>query len=108
MKVMTHQARTLRYDICRDIDIVGDYLHEGWERKRRLSPGISNTQVDAAYMRARAAGARGGKLLGAGGAGFLLVYAPGDLRSAVVDALRGYQAHSIAVDTAGACIIYAD
>ena len=108
LKQMTQQARSLRQDICRDVDIIGDYLHEGWERKRRLASGVSNPQVDEAYARARAAGARGGKLLGAGGAGFLLVYAPGDARAAVIDALGEYQAHRVGIDTAGSSIIYAD
>ena len=54
----------------------GELLHETWQAKRALSDMISNKQVDAAYEAARSAGALGGKLLGAGGGGFLLVFAP--------------------------------
>ncbi len=55
----------------------GALLHEGWELKRSLGFGISNQGVDEWYRRtARANGAMGGKLLGAGGGGFLLVMAP--------------------------------
>jgi D-glycero-alpha-D-manno-heptose-7-phosphate kinase len=108
LKAMVDQARTLRADLCRDVDHLGPYLHEGWMRKRSLSAGISNPVVEAAYDRALAAGATGGKLLGAGGAGFLLLYAPGAARDAVVEALGEYESHPVLVDTAGSTIIYSD
>jgi D-glycero-alpha-D-manno-heptose-7-phosphate kinase len=108
LKSMVEQARSLRADLCRDIDSLGPYLHEGWMRKRSLSAGISNPTVERAYDRARAAGATGGKLLGAGGSGFLLLYAPGDTREAVLEALSHYEAHPVLVDTAGSTIIYSD
>ena len=108
LKQMAQQARELRRDICGNIDIIGDYLHEGWVRKRALARGVSNPLIDRAYERARAAGALGGKLLGAGGSGFLLVYAPGSARAATIAALGEYQAHDVVMDSAGASIIYAD
>ena len=52
----------------------GELLHRAWEAKRSLSGKVSNAQVDAYYESARAAGALGGKLLGAGGGGFLLLF----------------------------------
>jgi D-glycero-alpha-D-manno-heptose-7-phosphate kinase len=58
-----------------EIDAFGEILHAGWLEKRRLASSISNGQIDTWYDRARAAGALGGKLLGAGGGGFLLLYA---------------------------------
>jgi D-glycero-alpha-D-manno-heptose-7-phosphate kinase len=108
LKAMVGQARGLRADLCRDVDSLGPYLHEGWMRKRSLSSDISNDIVERAYERGLAAGATGGKLLGAGGSGFLLFYAPGAARQAVVDALREYQMHAVHVDTAGSTIIYSD
>ncbi len=54
----------------------GELLHQAWIAKRGLSDRVSNSQVDACYDEALAAGAIGGKLLGAGGGGFLLVFAP--------------------------------
>ena len=108
LKAMVDQARHLRADLCRDVDLLGPYLHEGWLRKRSLSSGISNAGVESAYERARLAGATGGKLLGAGGAGFLLLYAPGSAREAVVEALAEYELHPVHVDTAGSTIIYCD
>jgi D-glycero-alpha-D-manno-heptose-7-phosphate kinase len=59
-----------------DLKPFGDLLHQAWQAKRALSDKISNSQVDGAYDEARLAGALGGKLLGAGGGGFLLVFAP--------------------------------
>ncbi|HTA94757.1 MAG TPA: kinase [Verrucomicrobiae bacterium] len=54
----------------------GELLHQAWQAKRELSDKVSNSQVDSVYDDARAAGAIGGKLLGAGGGGFLLLFAP--------------------------------
>ena len=50
-------------------------MHEHWMQKRKRSAGISNTRVDTLYEAARNSGVIGGKLVGAGGGGFLLVYA---------------------------------
>ena len=57
-----------------DLRVFGELLHEGWMVKRQLSSAVSNSQIDSAYERARQAGAIGGKLLGAGAGGFLLLY----------------------------------
>jgi D-glycero-alpha-D-manno-heptose-7-phosphate kinase len=108
LKAMVDQARSLRADLCRDVDSLGSYLHEGWMRKKSLSAGISNGVVESAYARALEAGATGGKLLGAGGSGFLLVYAPGGARDSVAEALADFQMHGVNVDTAGSSIIYSD
>ena len=108
LKAMVEQARQLRGDLCQNVDVLGPYLHEGWMRKRSLSADISNGTVEQAYERGRAAGATGGKLLGAGGSGFLLLYAPGDSRDAVAEALAEYDMHPVQVDTAGSTIIYSD
>lgn len=58
-----------------DVQAFGEILHAGWLEKRKLASNISNEHIDAWYERARTAGAIGGKLLGAGGGGFLLLYA---------------------------------
>jgi D-glycero-alpha-D-manno-heptose-7-phosphate kinase len=54
----------------------GEIMHEHWERKRQRSSGMSNPQIDEWYELGRNAGAIGGKLVGAGGGGFLMFYAP--------------------------------
>ncbi|HVY68710.1 MAG TPA: kinase [Verrucomicrobiae bacterium] len=66
----------------------GELLHESWLAKRSLSPIVSNNRVEAIYDHARNAGAVGGKLLGAGGGGFMLLFVEPDRRQAVKDALR--------------------
>jgi D-glycero-alpha-D-manno-heptose-7-phosphate kinase len=67
----------------KDLGEFGDMLHEMWVAKRALSNKVSNSQVDALYDQARAAGALGGKLLGAGGGGFLLFFAPPERHEAI-------------------------
>ncbi len=57
-----------------DVDALGPVLKEGWEMKKTLAHGITNPLIDDAYNAAMKAGATGGKLLGAGGGGFLLFY----------------------------------
>lgn len=68
-----------------NVPAFGDLMHEHWLRKRKRQAGMSNSDIDRWYDMARAAGARGGKLVGAGGGGFLLLYAddPNQLRAAM-------------------------
>jgi D-glycero-alpha-D-manno-heptose-7-phosphate kinase len=62
-------------------------MHEHWMNKKRRSDQISDTRIDEWYETARAAGALGGKIVGAGGGGFLMLYCPDDTRGAVRSAL---------------------
>lgn len=66
----------------------GGLLHEAWEQKKRLDPGISTSHIDELYAAARACGALGGKVLGAGGGGYLLVYCPFDKKRAIATELE--------------------
>lgn len=108
MKAMVRQAHGLRAEIAHDVDVLGAYLHEGWERKRSLANGISNSVVDDVYAQALKAGAMGGKLLGAGDSGFLLLYAPDEAGERVRDELREYRAYDVRLDSIGTSIIYSD
>lgn len=74
----------------RDIRQFGELLHEGWELKRSITPEISTTLIDDIYSTGRAAGAVGGKLLGAGGGGFMLFFVEPEKRKNVLEALNGY------------------
>lgn len=71
-----------------DLEPLGALLHEAWEAKRSLSATVSTAGIDAMYDAARRAGALGGKLTGAGGGGFMLLFAPPSRHGAVRDALR--------------------
>lgn len=80
--------RALAVEGCRcleagDFDRFGRLLHEGWLLKTQLAPGITDKGVDDIYEAARGAGAIGGKLVGAGGGGFLLLYCPLGVQEAV-------------------------
>lgn len=76
-KNMVNLAYQLRKCLENDqIDDFGRILHEGWMMKKSLTSGISTDLVDEVYERGMKAGALGGKLLGAGGAGFILFYCP--------------------------------
>lgn len=67
---------------------IGTLLHESWQLKRALADGVSTPEIDEIYETGRAAGARGGKLLGAGGGGFFLFFVDRGRRQAVRQALH--------------------
>ena len=89
----------------RQLQAIGDLLHEGWTLKKTLSKGITNTVINEVYDRARAAGASGGKLLGAGGGGFMLFYCEPDRQAELREALQLRELH-YGWDRAGSRVIY--
>lgn len=90
----------------RPLSEFGRLLHESWLLKKTLSRGISNPPVDDAYAEARRAGALGGKLLGAGGGGFLLVFARPSAHAAVRKRLSRLQEIPLAMGTEGSRIVF--
>jgi D-glycero-alpha-D-manno-heptose-7-phosphate kinase len=89
MKDMAHEARR---QLCADnVDALGHLLHQSWLLKKQLASRISNDIIEEAYQAALAAGALGGKITGAGGGGFLLLYCPYERREAVRTALKSMQ-----------------
>jgi D-glycero-alpha-D-manno-heptose-7-phosphate kinase len=89
-----------------DIRAFGDLLHEAWQAKRSLSAEVSNGEVDAIYEQARAAGALGGKLTGAGGGGFLLLFVPPEQQAGLLESLDGYLHVPFEFEPAGSQIIF--
>lgn len=89
-----------------NIDEFARLLHVGWQLKRSLGFGISDDRVDQAYAAAREAGAQGGKLLGAGGGGFILMIAPPERHDAIRSALGNPRELPFAVDRLGSRIIF--
>jgi D-glycero-alpha-D-manno-heptose-7-phosphate kinase len=83
----------------------GAMLHEGWQTKKRLSSRVSGPDIDALYEAARAAGATGGKLCGAGGGGYLLLLVPPDRQAGFRDALRGRSIIPVGLDSTGSTIL---
>jgi len=88
------------------LDSFGDLLDEAWRLKRTLSGAVSNSQVDDIYAEAKRGGARGGKLLGAGGGGFVLFYVPPARREQVKERLRDLLWVPFRFDTSGSQIIF--
>ena len=89
-----------------DVDYLGTILKESWEIKKSLSSGVSNPLVDEIYDKAIKAGASGGKLLGAGGGGFMLFYVHPEHQKAVREALKDYLEVEFKIDYEGATIIH--
>jgi D-glycero-alpha-D-manno-heptose-7-phosphate kinase len=89
-----------------DLRAFGELLHEAWKIKRGLSDKVTNPSLDALYDKARAAGAVGGKLTGAGGGGFLLLFVPPEKRASVLSALKSQIHVPFAFESAGSQIIF--
>ena len=83
MKGLVDQAIDVLQSRTAPIEEFGRLLHESWMYKRQLSDQVTNTEIDSIYETARAAGAIGGKLLGAGGGGFFLLFVPPERQEAV-------------------------
>lgn len=103
---MCELAKMLRDELHNNnIDVLGEILNEGWALKRTLARGISNPLIDKYYEIAIKNGAIGGKLLGAGGGGFLLFYVPEEKQNTVKEKI-GLPQLPIAFDRQGSAIIY--
>ena len=93
-----------------ELNEFGLLLHKGWEVKKRLSSKISNTRIDEMYQAALRNGALGGKITGAGGGGFLLLFCPKSHQQSVRDSLEGMGAREMGFefDFQGAQVITDD
>ncbi len=91
-----------------DVDALGKILDEGWKVKKSLSSSVSSGVIDEAYGAAVENGAVGGKLLGAGGNGFLLVYAGERERESVRSALKAYPEMRFNFDDSGTKVVFDD
>jgi D-glycero-alpha-D-manno-heptose-7-phosphate kinase len=90
-----------------NIDALGQILADSWEIKKSLAQGITNLAIDRAYEKGITAGATGGKLLGAGGGGFLLFYVPtAEAKTNVRKALNTLVELPFELDQAGCSIIF--
>ncbi len=87
-------------------DKVGEVLHQGWLMKKQLASRISNSGIDEMYEKALAAGAVGGKVAGAGGGGFMLLYCPPERQNAVREALVGLRELPFNLERDGTKVIF--
>jgi len=90
----------------RQFHLIGDLLQEGWYLKKKLASKISNPEIDAMYEMALSAGALGGKISGAGGGGFLLLYVPGHKQDNVRNALKNYRELPFLLERDGSKVIF--
>ncbi|MEA4908380.1 MAG: GHMP kinase [Chloroflexi bacterium] len=89
-----------------NLDVIGKMLDEHWHLKKEMAQKISNGTIDELYQSACEAGALGGKIAGAGGGGFLLVYVPHDRQRAVRKALNCLQELPFNVEDDGTKVIF--
>jgi D-glycero-alpha-D-manno-heptose-7-phosphate kinase len=105
MRSMVDEAEAVLVDPHRDLREIGELLHQSWMLKRELASGVTNTTVDEIYQAGRDAGAVGGKLLGAGGGGFIVFFVQEPHRKALRERLRHLIEVGFDVDRAGSTIV---
>ena len=104
---MAELAHSLRRELQQNrVVSVGDLVHEGWCLKKSLASGISSGQLDEWYLKARKAGAIGGKLLGAGAGGFFMFHAPPERHDAIARALAPLRRMKFRFEPQGSRIIF--
>jgi len=109
LRRMVGLAEQMREALLRnDLGGFGEALHTGWMEKRKLARGISKPCIDEWYERARAHGAIGGKILGAGGGGFLLLYAPPERHAEICEALPELRPIDFRFSLQGSKLIYVE
>lgn len=91
-----------------DLDTCARLLDKNWQLKQQLAEGISNPAIDEMYERAKSAGARAGKILGAGGGGFLLLLVPRENQNKVFAAMNAYRELPFMIEDSGSKVIFDD
>ena len=104
IKQMAHEARCAIETA--NFDVLGVLLHQSWELKKRLARTISNGRINEMYETARRAGAIGGKIAGAGGGGFLLLYVPLESQNKVRTKLNDLQELPFRLEADGTKVIF--
>jgi D-glycero-alpha-D-manno-heptose-7-phosphate kinase len=92
--------------VANDLSSFGELLHQGWMAKKQMASGISTPDIDEWYQQALAHGAIGGKITGAGGGGFLMLYAPKSQHTEIKQALYALQPIDFHFEPQGSRIIY--
>ncbi len=107
-----HKVKEMTFDVLAalkqgDLHLFAELLHENWVQKKRFASGISNPQIDDAYSVARQKGALGGKITGAGGGGFLMLYVEPSQQKAVTAVLdeRGFKRMDFRFESMGARVL---
>lgn len=104
LKSYTEKAKG--YLLKKDFDKIGELMNISWKKKKKLSSNVSNLDINTMYRKAMDAGALGGKILGAGGGGFLLVYCKGENIERLNKSFLGYRKMPFIFETDGSKIIF--
>lgn len=104
MVELTYELRDALHD--GKVDAFGEILHENWILKKSLTEDISNSAIDSWYETARAAGAHGGKILGAGAGGFLMLSAPPSRHDRIAGALSPLRRIPVRFEPLGSRVIF--
>jgi D-glycero-alpha-D-manno-heptose-7-phosphate kinase len=104
---MRDQADELRAALAQgNLGAIGTMMHEGWLLKKQMASGVSSPHLDEVYRRGLAAGATGGKILGAGGGGFFLFYTEPGRRESLIRELGDLRHIDFRLERQGTRIIY--
>ena len=106
MKNLVDKAENVLVDKTKDLDDFGRMLHDSWQLKRKTGRMVSTDDIDILYERGIASGALGGKLLGAGGGGFLVFYVQPDKQEAVKAAMRNLLYIPFEFETSGSHVVH--
>jgi D-glycero-alpha-D-manno-heptose-7-phosphate kinase len=105
MRAMVYKGYELLVE-NRPLKEFGELLHQAWEAKRSLDCGVTNSEIDNIYRQGLEAGAWGGKLLGAGGGGFMLFFAPPEAKEHLRKMFVDRQVLDVKLNAAGSQIIF--
>ena len=105
MRGLVDSAADILLDPKTPLSELGELMHQSWQLKRELAESVSNAKIDEIYSAARDAGAVGGKLLGAGGGGFMVLFVDPEKRSQVRQRLKDLVQVNVGIDTEGSKII---
>ena len=106
MYSMVDEAEEILTDAKRNLDDFGRLLHQSWELKRKTGKAISTDAIDLLYEKGMKAGALGGKLLGAGGGGFLVFYVTPDKQESVKKAMKDLLYIPFKFDNSGTSVVH--
>lgn len=106
LKKLVEEGVAIISNSKKNLSNFGELLNEGWQIKRQLSSKITNEEIDKTYSLAKKAGAVGGKLLGAGGGGFLLLYVEPGKKQGVRKALRHLKEVEFLFENEGSRLIF--
>ena len=107
LKTIKYQAAEIReYLLTNQFDRMGEVLRKTWECKKQLANGITLPEIESMYRKALEAGALGGKISGAGGGGFLLLYFPRAKQNQVREVLKNYREFPFLLEQDGSKVIF--